>query len=96
MQVIKIKEILGIDVAISDIQANEVKKNIDFSKEVILDFEGISDATTAFINIIFDGFYDKLINPLDLIKKLKIKNSNDSIKFAFGDAFSLFKARFEK
>ncbi len=88
---------LNLRVAISDKQALIIKEKINYdSDEIILDFEKITDVTTAFLNIIMDGFFEKITKPEEVVRKLRFKNHNDSVKFAFGDAYELFKKRFNK
>ena len=88
---------LNLEVAISDKQALIVKEKINYdSDKIILDFKNITDVTTAFLNIIMDGFFEKITKPEEVVKKLKFKNHNDSVIFAFGDAYELFKKRFNK
>ena len=95
MKIIKIYEELGLEVAISDKQALIIKEKINYDDDkIILDFKNITDVTTAFLNIIMDGFYKKVSKPEEVLKILKFKNSNDSVKFAFRDAYGLFKKRF--
>lgn len=85
MKEIKLYEILGIDIALSESQAEKVMKEMDFESETTLDFEGIKDVTTAFIRRIMDGYVDK---PTYFItQNLLVKNHNDSVKFAYTDAF---------
>ena len=86
---------LNLQVAISHQQALVIKEKIDYdSDKIILDFKKITDVNTSFLNFIIDGFYKKITKPEEVVKKLKFKNHNDSVKLAFKDAYELFKKRF--
>lgn len=93
---IRIIDIIGVSVAISDKQANQVKEKINYEDVVILDFAGITDVTTAFLNIIMDGFFGRVETASEILSKLSFENYNESVKFAFGDAYELFKERIKK
>lgn len=85
MKEIKLYEILGINIALSESQAEKVMKEMDFESETTLDFKGVTDVTTAFIRRIMDGYVDK---PTYFItQNLLVKNHNGSVKFAYTDAF---------
>lgn len=88
---INVYNILKLNVAISANQAKRVVSNFNNDKNIILDFKEITDVTTAFFNEILDYFSKKNIDSHEIKKKLKLKNCNTTIKFAYGDAYELFK-----
>ena len=92
---VNIYDELNLQVAISHQQALVIKEKIDYnSDKIILDFKKITDVNTSFLNFIIDGFYKKITKPEEVVKKLKFKNHNDSVKLAFKDAYESFKKRF--
>lgn len=93
---IKINEILKMNIAISESQAEDVVEIIDIEDNLVLDFEGISDVSTAFFNIILDLYWTEKMDPKSIIKKISFVNYNDSVVFAFGDAFGIYKKRYLK
>lgn len=95
-QKIKIFDILKLPVAISVKQGEKIVEKFNGAEVIILDFNGILDVTTAFFNCIFDYFVGKINKIKDIFEVLKIENHNDSVKFAYVDAYELFKERLEK
>lgn len=93
---IKVKDILGINVALSDSQADKVMKKIDFKgwTESILDFDGVTDVTAAFFRRILTGFSGKSARVIK--SNLQFKNHNDSVNFAFEDAIKEFEKQEKK
>ena len=93
MNEIKVFDILKINVALSESQAEKVMAKMKFNSSNKLDFESVTDVTTAFFNRILDGFFEENKDFKFVKDNLKFSNYNESVTFAFGDAFSLFKER---
>ncbi len=94
---LKIFEYTNVESAIADFQAEKIAKLIDYDSEhIILDFKGIETTTTAFFNIILEGFINKIEKANELNNILKIKNYNQIVRFAYEDAYDLLKKKLLK
>lgn len=75
-----VKDIIGTSIAISATKGEVLYKALNAvmqtNEKVVLDFEGITDLTTAFLNVGIGHLYNNFSN-IELNKKLEIINLDD-------------------
>lgn len=92
---IVIKDIIFAPSAFAESQALLVREKINYKeKKIILDFTGITEVTTAFLNILLDGFIGIVKKPEEVLDILKFENHSPLLVYAFKDAYGLFEDRF--
>lgn len=78
--VLRVKDVIDSSVAISskkgEILYEEIRRNLIDDNEVTVDFEGISDLTTAFLNVAIGHLYTSYSSDT-LNRKLKIVNMDE-------------------
>lgn len=77
---IKVNEVVGSNIAIStekgEMLLKTIKKALELDEVVTVNFEGISDLTTAFLNIAIGHLYNDYSGG-DLNKRLRVKCLDD-------------------
>jgi hypothetical protein len=86
MEIIKVKDIIKVDFAVTTDDGDSIFKMLDhhFEKgeKIVLDFSEIYILTTAFLNAAIGQLYSKY-NSEDISAYLKLENVNNSDKILF-------------